>query len=310
VSQAHNDTGLDPKVAEIVRRPSRLRALASLQANAESSAQALDRITRMACRTLHVPVALVNLIGADRQMFLGCGSVPEPWASLREMPVDAGFCPFALDAQDAYAFSDVRSRPDLADNPATQMGVVAYAGVPLRTADGEPVGTLCAVDYEPHEWTSDDLALLSDLAASALAELQLLAATRLAARDHARVDALTALSSRLADASCADDVLDAILAAVDRADAAGLWLAEEDGTLRTAATRGSAPIAADESVAARVASTGEPAYEDVPGGSLALLPLSGGVLGLRVAGGQPLADEDRSYLAALAGTAGLAVESP
>jgi hypothetical protein len=74
---------LDPKVLEIVRRPSRLRALAALQANAESSAQALDRITRIACRALGVPVAIVNLIGAERQAFMGCGSLPEPWASMR-----------------------------------------------------------------------------------------------------------------------------------------------------------------------------------------------------------------------------------
>jgi GAF domain-containing protein len=305
VSETHSDTELDPKVAEIVRRPSRLRALAVLQANAETSAQALDRITRIACRTLDVPVALVNLISADRQMFLGCGALPEPWRSVREMPVNAGFCPFALDAEDAYAFADVRTVPDLADNPATQMGVVAYAGVPMRTADGEPVGTLCAVDDKPHEWTSEELALLSDLAASALAELQLLAATRLAARDHARVDALTALSARLARSAGADDVVAAVLAAVDRADAAVLWRADGEGALRPAAERGA--LSVDDALPARVARTGEAVVHDAPGACIALLPLPGGVLGVRVPGDQGLSDEDRSYLAALAGTVGLAL---
>jgi hypothetical protein len=300
VSEAQNDIRLDPKVAEIVRRPSRLRALSVLQANAESSAQALDRITRIACRTLDVPVALVNLISADRQTFLGCSAMPEPWASVREMPVHAGFCPFALDAEDAYAFADVRTMPHLADNPATQMGVVAYAGVPLRTADGEPVGTLCAVDDKPHEWTSDDLALLSDLAESALAELQLLAATRLAARDHARVDALTALSSELSGAAGADDVLSAVLRAVDRADAAAIWLGT-DRTLRPVAVRGAAPMDADPTALAAVARTGEAVYD----GTLALLPLPGGVLGLRLTGDEELSGDDRAYLAALAATAGL-----
>ena len=141
---------LDPKVLDVVRRPSRLQALAALEANAESSAEALDRIIRIACRALDVPVALINLISDERQRFLGCGSLPEPWTSMREMPLDAGWCPFALDADQAFAFGDARDEPALADNPAAQqLGVVAYAGVPLRTASGESVGTLCARKSSP-----------------------------------------------------------------------------------------------------------------------------------------------------------------
>ena len=175
-------TGLDAGVSEVVRRPSRLRALAALEANAESSAQALDRIARVACRVLDVPVVLANLVGADQQRFVGCDG-PEPWASMREMPLTAGFCPFALGSDDAFTLEDARVDPALATNPAVeQLGVVAYAGVPLRAADGEPVGTLCAIDYEPRTWSPDDLALLADLAAGVIAELQLLTATRLVAR--------------------------------------------------------------------------------------------------------------------------------
>ena len=156
------DTGMAAKVSEVVRRPSRLRALAGLEANAESSAEALDRIARTACRVLSVPVVLVNLVGADRQRFVGCEG-PEPWPSMREMPITAGFCPFALGAAESYSFADARVDPALAANAAVeQLGVTAYAGVPLRAADGEPIGTLCAIDYEPHAWSDDELALLAD----------------------------------------------------------------------------------------------------------------------------------------------------
>ena len=137
----------------------------------------------------------MNLIGSDRQLFLGCGPLPEPWTSMREMPITAGWCPFALDVEKAYAFADARAEPELADNPAAErLGVVAYAGVPLRTNDGEAIGTLCALDYERHDWTDDELELMTDLAASALAELQLLTASRLVARDHTRLQALESVS--------------------------------------------------------------------------------------------------------------------
>jgi GAF domain-containing protein len=102
---------------------------------------------------LGVPVVLVNLVGGERQRFLGCAA-DEPWASMTEMPLTAGFCPFALGAAEAYALTDARLDSALAVNPAVeQLGVVAYAGVPLRTADGEAIGTLCAIDFEPRAGT-------------------------------------------------------------------------------------------------------------------------------------------------------------
>ena len=132
-----------------VRRPSRLRALAELEANAESSAQALDRIARSACRVLDVPVVLVNLVGADQQRFVGCAG-PEPWPSTRELPLTAGSARSSSRAGEPYTLADARAaNRSSAANPAVkQFGVVAYAGVPLAPTDGEPVGTLCALDYE------------------------------------------------------------------------------------------------------------------------------------------------------------------
>ena len=328
---------LDPRIADVVRRPSRLHALAALEANAESSAEALDRITRMACRMLDVPVALVNLIGSDRQLFLGCGPLPEPWSSMREMPITAGWCPFALDVEKAYAFADARTEPELADNPAAErLGVVAYAGVPLRTNDGEAIGTLCALDYERHDWTDDELELMTDLAASALAELQLLTASRLVARNHTRLQALESVSCALAGATSADAVLGEVMRAVERTNAGALWRLEDDeSALRTAATAGagSDALAGDEPVSldaplahAQVARDGEATFlashQDVRAGfaldaepdvgAVALLPVTAGghrigVLGACFHDEQRFTVEDHEYLAALAGISGLAL---
>jgi GAF domain-containing protein len=218
------------RLPDVVQRPSRLRALAALDANAESSADALDRIAGVACRVVEAPVALVNLVGADRQRFVGSGGPDKAFAAAGEMPLSHGFCPFALGADAAFAFEDARAHPDLAANPVVeQLGVVAYAGVPLRAPDGEPIGTLCAIDHEPHAWTEDDLATLSDLAASAVAELQLLAATRQAARQQTRIKALAALSAALATARTVDEVVDVVHAMAERTGATGVTIS--DGAL-------------------------------------------------------------------------------
>ena len=60
----------------------------------------------------------------------------------------------------------------LGDNPAIRdMGVVAYAGVPLIDADGHALGTLCVLDSRPRQWSSHQVELLSDLAASVVSEI-------------------------------------------------------------------------------------------------------------------------------------------
>ena len=62
----------------------------------------------------------------------------------------------------------------LRDNPAIRdMGVVAYAGIPLIDAEGNALGTLCVIDSQPRHWTTHQVQLLADLAASVVTEITL-----------------------------------------------------------------------------------------------------------------------------------------
>jgi GAF domain-containing protein len=314
---------MDADAQELIHRPSRLRALAALEPNAETSARALDRIAATACRLLDAPVVLVNLIDAERQRFVGCGGTDEAGWTAREMPLTHGFCPFTLATETAFSFADARLEPALAANPVVeQLGVIAYAGVPLRTADGEPIGTLCALDARPHEWSQEDLTLLSDLGASALAELQLLATTWRSAR---RVRELAHLSSALVGAGSADDVVDRLAPVMDCVDASAVWLLVQGEGGRTAAAAGAdrdavarlplpevgSPdhLATRSDVRARIGSVLD-ASADI--GSVSLLPLtagddSRGVLGVCFPDERDLGAEDRGYLTAVAGISSLAL---
>ncbi len=304
---------MDAGLPEVVHRPSRLRALAALEANAQSSALALDRIAGIACRVLKTPIVLVNLVGSDRQTFVGCVAPDPEWTSVKEMPLTHGFCPFALGSEDAFAFADARENPTLAANPVVeQLGVVAYAGVPLRVANGEPVGTLCAIDREPHEWSEDDLATLSDLGASAVAELQLLAATRQAVRQQSRVRTLAELSRALAPAVTARAVFDRLLPVLDGMDATAVWLLVPGGAAAAGvdpgAIAGLTPLAPGESeFLVTPAGVRERFGARLDAGTVALLPVGAGVLGAGFAREDALTADDRGYLAALAGIASLAL---
>jgi len=73
--------------------------------------------------------------------------------------------------------SDAREHPLLKNNLAIRdLGVIAYAGAPLITPDGNVLGTLCAIDHQPRHWTPEQVEILRNLAGSVLSEIQLHAA--------------------------------------------------------------------------------------------------------------------------------------
>jgi GAF domain-containing protein len=156
----------------------RLAALHESGALAPSSREGLDRIARMAAEALNAPVALVSLVDADRQRFGGCVGLTEPWATDRETPLSHSFCQHAVASREPFVVADAREHPTVRDNAAVRdLGVIAYAGVPLIDRDGNALGTLCVIDHKPRTWSRQELAVLEDLTASAMSEIEL-AATR------------------------------------------------------------------------------------------------------------------------------------
>ena len=133
-----------------------------------------DRLARLAAHTLHAPVALVSLVDRDRQFFKSCLGLPEPWASERESPLTHSFCQHAVASRVTLIVTDARRHPVLRDNLAIRdMGVVAYAGIPLVDGSGNAIGTLCVIDSQPRHWTSRQIEMLDAIAASVVTEITL-----------------------------------------------------------------------------------------------------------------------------------------
>jgi len=69
---------------------------------------------------------------------------------------------------------DARRHPQFEHHPAVRdLGVIAYAGIPLITSDGHALGTFCVVDGQPHEWTEEEISVLRILAMSTMSEIDL-----------------------------------------------------------------------------------------------------------------------------------------
>lgn len=224
-------------------RPSRVadaRRLAALRATElldTPPEEVFDRLSRLAAALLRAPVALVSLVDAHRQFFKSCVGLPEPWASRRETPLSHSICRLAVQLGDVVLVRDAREHPELRDTPVTdEMEVVAYAGVPLVTGDGEVLGTLCVADGEPRDWTDAEVAALSELAAAAVREIELrrLLRTReaehAAALRHARSEALEQLATGLRHE--VNNALSGLLLSVDLLSGSGDVAREGEPRLR------------------------------------------------------------------------------
>ncbi|MCX4807664.1 SpoIIE family protein phosphatase [Streptomyces sp. NBC_01214] len=132
----------------------------------------MDRFARLVSRLLHVPVAFVSLVEEERQILPGLFGLPEPWAGSRALPLSHSLCRYVVASGQPLVVPDARADDRLRSSPAIgDLGLIAYAGMPLTDADGLVLGSLCAIDHEPRTWGDGELADLEDLAAACSAEL-------------------------------------------------------------------------------------------------------------------------------------------
>ena len=198
----------DP-VADVARLPAlddpaRLSALQRSALLDTPVEERFDRITRLASAVLGVPVALVSLVDDHRQFFKSQHGLPEPFASRRETPLSHSFCKHVVSQAAPLIVTDARKHPLLRDSLAIgEMGVVAYAGIPIESSNGEILGSFCAIDTEPHEWTESEIDTLQQLGALLRTEIQLRDA--LWDADHAAREAALSASERAAVISSSTD---------------------------------------------------------------------------------------------------------
>jgi GAF domain-containing protein len=158
----------------VVRDAERLRAVRDSGLLDSPVEEAFDRPARLAAKVLNAPVALVSLVDEERQFFKSCLGLPEPWASQRGTPLSHSFCQHAVASRKPLVIEDAREHPVLRHNPAIQdLNVIAYMGMPLIDDEGHALGTLCVIDSKPRRWTGDEAAVLEDLAALVISQINL-----------------------------------------------------------------------------------------------------------------------------------------
>lgn len=132
---------------------------------------AFDRIAGLAARLLEVPIAIISIVDEDRIWF----KCHEGLEGVAEIPRNPGLCASAILHDGPWILNDASVEPAALANPlvAGEFGLRFYAGIPLRTHDGHGLGTLCVIDKAPREITPEQTAILQDLAAVVMDELEL-----------------------------------------------------------------------------------------------------------------------------------------
>lgn len=120
-----------------------------------------DRITRLACRVLDVPIAAISFVDQERiWVKASCG------LKLREHPRENSLCDHALENLGLTEIADASSDHRFARNAmvAGASAVRFYASYPITTPDGRQVGGMCLIDHQPRELSGDDREVLRDFA--------------------------------------------------------------------------------------------------------------------------------------------------
>ncbi len=181
-------TGADGRLSDAARLL-RLRDTGMLDGPSYPS---LDRLARAAAHQLRASHGLVSLVGADRRIVAGqSGPVPAHT-----------FCLLVVDTDAPVLVCDARTDERVAGHPAIGNGVIAYAGFPIRSPDGYPLGAFGVLDDRARDWEPGELLLLEDLAAAAETEIGLRAGERELA---ATADRLRGMLDNAPDAHVAID---------------------------------------------------------------------------------------------------------
>jgi len=181
------ETKMQAPLAE--NEAARITALRKYAILDTSDEPAFDRITRLAARFLGTPITLLTLVDEDRQWFKSTYGF-EPRETAREV----SFCAHAILSNEVMVVPDATADRRFADNVLVtgDPRIRFYAGAPLRTPDGLNLGTLCAIDTVPRQFSLEERQVLADLAALAMDELQLRIAFREKSQHMAAIDNLRA----------------------------------------------------------------------------------------------------------------------
>lgn len=148
----------------------RLKELRSYNILDTAQEKSFDEITSLAAKIAGAKIALVSLVDQDRQWFKSCFGMTE-----KETEREISFCGHAILGSEVFEVPDASADPAFSDNPLVTGPpfIRFYAGVPLITATGFRIGTLCVIHDSPKVLSALEREMLMTLARHVMALITL-----------------------------------------------------------------------------------------------------------------------------------------
>jgi len=176
----------------------RLEALASFAVLDTLSEPEFDDITLLASQICEVPIALISFVDGDLQWFKSKVGI-----EASETARDISFCGHAIHGNLLFEINNAQDDERFFDNPLVTgaPNIRFYAGMPLVTAEGYALGTLCVIDQQPRILTDQQKASLAALARQVMKLLESRIAIKKMALLTEEIDKKAALNIALLDST-------------------------------------------------------------------------------------------------------------
>ena len=149
----------------------RLEALESYQILDSEPEQVFNDTAALAAFICGTPISLITLVDGTRQWFKARVGLDRT-----ETPLEQAFCQYAMRTTgELFEIPDATQDPLFAHNPLVtgDPHIRFYAGAPLLSSEGLPLGTLCAIDTVPRQLSADQRTALRILARQTMSHLEL-----------------------------------------------------------------------------------------------------------------------------------------
>ncbi len=179
----------ESKSSLIPDEQARLKALHTYKILDTDPEKAFDDLAILAAHVCQTPMALISLIDSDRQWFKSKVGI-----DVAETPRAISFCAVAIQQSDLFIVPDATKDARFSSNPfvVSDPKVRFYAGAPITSSDGHPLGTLCVIDVVPKQLNPSQQNALRALSRQVQAQFELrknLMELRLALEERDRAEA-------------------------------------------------------------------------------------------------------------------------